>query len=474
MTHSALLESWRTCALARTRTRANGGQDRREAMRLQLYRRVLLPTVLILLIQIAAASENLYAVLGVSRKASPREIKAAYRSKAKESHPDKNPGREEEASEKFRKVAHAFEVLSDVNSRRRYDATGDDSGGGGNGGRRGGRRSDPRAHFQHGFQRRPYRLKDKPEVKQAQDRVLHVVSLEQLQTIMLDDEGRLERNLLMVFFTPRLEELVTDEIVYPYPFAGMSPQSIWWEDLLQTVSIRYHRSNDLSRFFGIDGGDDMESPVFVFGKRGAKLPDEGLRWLGDTIESQALGDRNQAGGGMFRRYSTKVRTDFETWMWRMIEVKVVFNNRHEHPVELYWIFETRADFKMEIAAGESATVYSMLSHEFYIRDARVDKWDGSPGRWKMTTGSSLGSWKIGVEGDSEDAAPIRPDGSVVIDIPNRWCLDMSGHCKWWDMQKQCKENPVFMREKCVQTCGYCGNDENGSFLKDQGPRRDEL
>ncbi|EJK65260.1 hypothetical protein THAOC_13900, partial [Thalassiosira oceanica] len=67
---------------------------------------------------IAAASENLYAVLGVSRKASPREIKAAYRSKAKESHPDKNPGREEEASEKFRKVAHAFEVLSDVNSRR--------------------------------------------------------------------------------------------------------------------------------------------------------------------------------------------------------------------------------------------------------------------------------------------------------------------------------------------------------------------
>ena len=396
--------------------------------------------VLILLIQIVAASENLYAILGVSRKASPREIKTAYRSKAKESHPDKNPGREEEASEKFRKVAHAFEVLSDVNSRRRYDATGDATGDASGSG--GGRQWNARAHFQQGFQRRPYRMKDKLEVKQAQDRVLHVVSLEQLQTIMLDDGGRLERNLLMVFFTPRLEEMVTDEILYPYPFAGMSPQSIWWEDLLQTVSIRYHRSNDLSRFFGIEGGDDMELPVFVFGKRFAKLPEEGLRWHGDTIETQTLGFRNQAVGGMFQRYTTKDRTEFENWMWTMIEVKVVFNNRHEHPVELYWIFETRAEFKKEIAAGESATIYSMLSHEFYIRDSRVDKWDGSPGRWKMTKGSSLGSWKIGVEGDSEEAAPIRPDGSVVIDIPNRWCLDMSGHCTFWERQNQVSEKSV--------------------------------
>ena len=406
---------------------------------LQCNRLGLLATVLIVFVRVIAASspsENLYAILGVSRKASPKEIKAAYRSRAKESHPDKNPGKEEEASERFRRVAHAFEVLSDAGSRRRYDATGDASGSGGGNGRRGGRQGDPFAHFRQSFQRRPRRMKDKPEVQQAQGRVLHVVSLEQLQTIMLDDEGRLERNLLMVFFTPQLEELVSDEILYPYPFAGMSPQSIWWEDLLQTVSIRYHRSNDLSRFFGIEGGEDMDSPVFVFGKRGAVLPDNGLRWLGDSIEAQTLGDRNQAGGGMFRRYSTKVRTEFEEWMWRMIEVKVVFNNRHEHPVELYWIFHTRAEFKMEIAAGGSATVYSMLSHEFYIRDARVDKWDGSPGRWKMTKGSSLGSWKIGVEDGSEEAAPIRPDGGVFIDIPNRWCLDMSGHCAFWDMQNQ--------------------------------------
>uniref|UniRef100_A0A8C1KMI4 DnaJ heat shock protein family (Hsp40) member B2 n=1 Tax=Cyprinus carpio TaxID=7962 RepID=A0A8C1KMI4_CYPCA len=65
-----------------------------------------------------------YDVLGVSRNASPDDIKKAYRKLALRWHPDKNPDNKEEAETKFKEIAEAYEVLSDKSKRDAYDRYG--------------------------------------------------------------------------------------------------------------------------------------------------------------------------------------------------------------------------------------------------------------------------------------------------------------------------------------------------------------
>ena len=66
-----------------------------------------------------------YAVLGVGRDAEQTEIRRAFRKLAREHHPDLNPD-DAEAEAKFKRVNEAYEVLSNADSRRKYDAHGDD------------------------------------------------------------------------------------------------------------------------------------------------------------------------------------------------------------------------------------------------------------------------------------------------------------------------------------------------------------
>ena len=81
------------------------------------------------------AKRDYYEVLGVDKSASADEIKKAYRKKAIQYHPDRNPG-DMEAEEKFKEAAEAYDVLSDPDKRQRYDQFGHAgvSGAAGNGG----------------------------------------------------------------------------------------------------------------------------------------------------------------------------------------------------------------------------------------------------------------------------------------------------------------------------------------------------
>ena len=322
-------------------------------------------------------------------------------------------------------MVHAFEILSDEGTRKYYDRTGRTDGGSSGGRQQGGGGGNWQYQWHWNWNTRPVRLKDRFDVQQAQSRVFHVVSLEQLRTIMLDDDDLLERNILMCFVKPgKVQQVAEDEIVFPYPFAGMSSQRIWWEDLLQTVQIRFHRSNELSRFFGVPDAADMNEPVFLFGKRGQPLSDS------------------------FSRLSTLDRGTFERWVWKQIELNIEFVNEHPHPVEVYWIHHSSAKLKLTLEPNHRHMLTSMLSHEWWVRDARVDTRPDSPGRYKLTDGTCLATWKIVNDTDPQQFV-----------IQAKECYDLSGHCSFWKAQGECRKNPSFMADQCRRTCKLCTDND---------------
>ncbi len=67
--------------------------------------------------------KDYYDILGVSKDASQKEIKRAYRKLAKKYHPDMNNG-DDSSSEKFKRISEAYEILSDSDKRKRYDQYG--------------------------------------------------------------------------------------------------------------------------------------------------------------------------------------------------------------------------------------------------------------------------------------------------------------------------------------------------------------
>ena len=69
----------------------------------------------------SSEKKDYYEILGISKDATEKDIKRAYRKLALKWHPDKNPDNKKEAEEKFKEINEAYSVLSDKDKRRRYD-----------------------------------------------------------------------------------------------------------------------------------------------------------------------------------------------------------------------------------------------------------------------------------------------------------------------------------------------------------------
>src|ERR1700694_2904248 len=82
-----------------------------------------------------ATRPDYYKTLGVDKKATPEDIKKAYRKLARKYHPDRNPG-DKDAEARFKEISQAHDVLGDPEKRKQYDsgsgpfATGAGPGGG--------------------------------------------------------------------------------------------------------------------------------------------------------------------------------------------------------------------------------------------------------------------------------------------------------------------------------------------------------
>jgi curved DNA-binding protein len=69
-------------------------------------------------------AKDYYEVLGVNRSATDADIKKAYRRLAMKYHPDRNPGKEKEATERFKEINEAYGILGDPEKRQQYDQYG--------------------------------------------------------------------------------------------------------------------------------------------------------------------------------------------------------------------------------------------------------------------------------------------------------------------------------------------------------------
>jgi len=69
-------------------------------------------------------AKEYYQILGIPRNATKAQIKKAYRKLAMQYHPDRNPGKEQWANEKFKEINEAYAVLGDPEKRRQYDQFG--------------------------------------------------------------------------------------------------------------------------------------------------------------------------------------------------------------------------------------------------------------------------------------------------------------------------------------------------------------
>ena len=392
----------------------------------------------VVLVTTVASGQDLYALLGVSKSANQSEIKAAYRRKARETHPDKN--REmgvDDANERFREIVHAFEVLSDSEARRNYDQHGDASKTRQNDDHRQ-RNQQPWFtwnHFHFGHQRyvHPHLLNPflRQQIQASQSRVVRIHSLHHLRSLLISEGEDLERYFLLAFVSSSAECLhrLNNILLFPWPFAGYSSwdqsETVFWDEIMQVGVINVAPNDPASirvaEYFSVDVSRRCPAIVLLNRKQNVNQINDSSVHYPQTSEQ------------------------FHGLVWPSLKVKISFINRSLWPLNFWWLDGNIGNRLGVLEIGEQYTTDTYLSHTFIFRPTLV-------GGSTLTNESSL-LWY---------AARLADDQSTVEILPR--CFDVSGECKRWAQEGFCDtrqksfyvlQNPDFapyVQRNCLLSC----------------------
>ncbi|KAH8076273.1 hypothetical protein JL721_266 [Aureococcus anophagefferens] len=343
-------------------------------------------------------SRSPYEILGISARATLSQVRNAYRAKARETHPDKHPGKGDEMHRRFLEVVAAFELLSDEDDRRHYDATG-----------RQRRPEPPPPPPPRQRPRRPRALTEGQE--RAAARAINVRSRKHLEDTALGDDGRVDRHFVLALYDEgECGDFLRYETRFPYPFADkLDPHGIWWEAVLQTAKARLSDPDGspsrIAKKFGIDAAAAAAGcPFVVFARNGTRLWDD------------------------FELLRRPTLAAFEAWMWPKLETAVVFRNEHDHAVRTWWIRGTESYDPQDLAPGQTTERTAFVSHLFATRDLRAGG---------ALTRESVLAWQH----IDTDANPF------VVTIRSK-CVDWQGECPNWAARGECDKNAAFMDKFC--------------------------
>jgi len=348
--------------------------------------------VCICLIFLAEGGKDLYTTLGVKRSATKQEIKKAYRQKAKDTHPDKNPGVDTEtAATQFREIAEAYEVLSDEKSRKSYDRTGktDRDLNEEKWNNRRNQQSNQRQSRGWNFgnfwnfnqQRQKAGVKyhqyfmdyyTRRSILNSQSRVLTVTGLSHLQDITLDDDtGLTERYVLLAVYDSRIascEDIMNFYVMYPWPFAGFAREgdnSMWWEETMITTKVDLADNTEGSKqlqdllninFNAKDKKSVAQCPTIAFFPRKTNLQEFDL-W-NPTMETPAS--------------RGKPASDFRSWVWQRLKMSIKITNRTPWTLKQWWLDGYRGVVLDDIAPDATYSANTFLSHAFVYRASFVE------------------------------------------------------------------------------------------------------
>lgn len=429
--------------------------------------------VVLLLLSLSCSTKNLYDILDVAKTASVEEIKRAYRKKARDTHPDKVKGDPVEASERFREVVNAFEILSDKASRERFDKTG-----------KTGFASEQQQTQQNswnwnqqrwnwnqgsGIRQHPF-LFDRfrrLQIIDAQTRTLKVnPNFQHLLSVAhdsADESSNNERYVLIAFYDsslPACENKMNLELLFPWPFAGYTSDAtqggIWWDEFVipLKMDLRSGKVEDLaflSNYFGLDLTPKLKEkncPSVVLVPRGEKMSP-----------------------GAHRATHFSSHEEFSSWVWQQLKMTVVVENKTPWVLHYWWLDGLRGKRQEDIAPGADVKISTFISHTFFFRADLV--------QGHVLTNESALLWYN---------ARIQDHGTKIQIHPR--CFDHHGDCVRWRQEGFCDrsshtfytaQNPGFFdfasREcpvSCATGCGRKPPVEPRNRNHDHGQQREEL